>query len=347
MDDIFYNPASAGGFSGVSILAREAGVTHKRALEWLRYRDAYTLHKPQRKRFQRRRFIVAGIDSQWQIDLVDLQKLKKENEGERYLFTCIDVFSKFAWALPIKNKTGKATVAALKRIIATSGRKPKDIVMDKGSEFLNTTFLQFLKTQAIRFFTTENAETKAAVIERWHRTLKNKMFRYFTKTRQYRYLDVPQDLVRSYNYSYDRSIKTSPVSVNRQNQEEVWQALYGSPSAKIRLPKLKSGDTVRLAQARKPFSKGYLPQWTEERFRVKVVRKTAPVTYTVTDLHGNDVRGSFYEEELQKVPEPDHNKIEKIVRRSRDGRKLLVRWLGYGAEFDSWIDKKDLTEQYE
>ena len=101
------------------------------------------------------------------------------------------------------------------------------------------------------------------------------------------------------------------MSVNRQNQEEVWQALYGSPSAKIRLPKLKSGDTVRLAQARKHFSKGYLPQWTEERFRVKVVRKTAPVTYTVTDLHGNDGRGSFYEEELQKVPEPDHYKIEK------------------------------------
>ena len=73
MDNIYYNPASTGGFSGVSNLAREAGVTNKRALEWLRYRDAYTLHKPQRKRFQRRLFIVAGIDSQWQIDLVDLK----------------------------------------------------------------------------------------------------------------------------------------------------------------------------------------------------------------------------------------------------------------------------------
>ena len=198
MDAIYYNPASTDVFSGVSNLARKTGVTNKRALEWLRYRDASTLHKPQRKRFQRRRFIVAGIDSQWQIDLVDLQKLKKENEGQRYLFTCIDVFSKFAWALPIKDKTGKATAAALKSIIVTSGRKPKDIVMDKGSEFLNITFLQFLKTQSIRSFTKENAETKAAVIERWHRTLINKMFRYFTKkTRQYRYLDVLQDLVRS------------------------------------------------------------------------------------------------------------------------------------------------------
>ena len=84
------------------------------------------------------------------------------------------------------------------------------------------------------------------------------MFRYFTKTTQYTYLDVLQDLVRSYNFSYHRSIKTSPVLVNRQNQEEVWQALYGSPSAKIRPPKLKSGDTMRLAQARS-FSKGYLP----------------------------------------------------------------------------------------
>ena len=159
MDDIYYNPASTGGFRGVSNLAREAGVTNKRELEWLRYIDAYTLHKSQRKRFQRRRFIVAGIDSQWQIDSVGLQKLKKENEGQRYLFTCIDVFSQFAWALPIKNKTEKATVAALKStcIIVTSGRKQKDIVMDKGSEAL-----QFLKTQTIRCFTTGKRRNKSS-----------------------------------------------------------------------------------------------------------------------------------------------------------------------------------------
>ena len=102
--------------------------------------------------------------------------------------------------------------------------------------------------------------------------------------------------------SCHRSVKASPVSVHRQNQEEVLQALYGSLSAKIRPPKLKDGDTVRLSQARKRFSKGYLPQRTEERFRVKVVRKTAPVIYTVTDRFGNDVRGSFY----------GHYKIETI-----------------------------------
>ena len=134
--------------------------------------------------------------------LIDLQKLKEENEGERYLLTCIDVFSKLAWALPIKDKTGKATVAVLKSIIVKSGRKPKDIVIDKGLVFLKNTFLQFLKSQSICFFTTKKAETEAAVIERWHRTFKNKMFCYFPKTRQYRYLDVLHDLVRSYNFSY-------------------------------------------------------------------------------------------------------------------------------------------------
>ena len=184
------------------------------------------------------------------MDLVDWQKLKEENEGQRYLFTCIDVFSKLAWALPIKDKTGKANVAVLKSIIVKSGRKPKDIVMDnKEHMFLRNTFLQFLKSQSICFFTTENGETEAAVIERWHRTFKNKMFRYFPKTRQHRYLDVLQDLVRSYNF-YHRSTKISPVSAHKQNQEEVLQALYGSLSAKIRPPKLKGDDTVRLAQAR-------------------------------------------------------------------------------------------------
>ncbi|GFR69128.1 integrase core domain-containing protein [Elysia marginata] len=300
-----------------------------------------------RKKFQRRKFIVAGIDSQWQIDLVDLQKLKKFNKGFRYLFTCIDVFSKYAWAVPIKDKTGKATVTALKTIMLSGGRKPKDIVMDKGSEFLNRIFLQFLKSQSIRYFTTENAETKAAVIERWHRTLKNKMFRYFTKTMQYQYLNVLQDLVKSYNKSYHHSIKRSPVSVNRQNQEEVWQNLYGSSHTKIKNPKLRVGDTVRLVHARKVFNKGYLPNWTVETFRVKEVRKTVPITYVVIDYNGNDVKGTFYEEELQKIGSPQEYKIEKILRRSRDGKKLLVRWLGYGAEFDSWVNKRDLTESNE
>ncbi|GFO17930.1 hypothetical protein PoB_004443500 [Plakobranchus ocellatus] len=98
------------------------------------------------------------------------------------------------------------------------------------------------------------------------------MFRYFTKTRQYRYLDVLQDLVTSYNNSYHHSIKRSPASVNRQNQEEVWQTLYGSTETKTKIPKLKVGDFVRLVHARRCFSKGYLPAWTVETFRVKVVR---------------------------------------------------------------------------
>ncbi|GFN91902.1 integrase core domain-containing protein [Plakobranchus ocellatus] len=210
--------------------------------------------------------------------------------------------------------------------------------MDKGSEFLNKIFINFLKAHSICFFTTENAETKAAVVERWHRTLKTKLFRYFTKTRQYRYLVVLQDLVTSYNNSYHHSIKRSPASVNRQSQEEVWQTLYGSTETKTKIPKLKVGDFVRLARARRCFSKGYLPAWTVETFRVKVVRKTVPVTYVITDYNDNDVKGTFYEEELQKIGKPQDYKVEKILRKSRDGKKkLLVRWLGYGTDFNSWI----------
>ncbi|GFO29319.1 integrase core domain-containing protein [Plakobranchus ocellatus] len=173
------------------------------------------------------------------------------------------------------------------------------------------------------------------------------MFRYFTKTRQYRYLDVLQDLVTSYNNSYHHSIKRSPASVNRQNQEEVWQTLYGSTETKIKIPKLKVGDFVRLARARRWFSKGYLPAWTVETFRVKVVRKTVPVTYVITDYNDNDVKGTFYEEELRKIGKPQGYKLEKILRKSRDGKKLLVRWLGYGTDFDSWTHKKDLIEHNE
>ncbi|GFO24382.1 integrase core domain-containing protein [Plakobranchus ocellatus] len=112
------------------------------------------------------------------------------------------------------------------------------------------------------------------------------MFRYFTKTRQYQYLDVFQVLVNSYNNSYHHSIKRSP------------------------------------ARARRCFSKGYLPAWTVETFRVKVVRKTVPVTYIITDYNYNDVKGTFCEEELQRIGKPQDYKVEKILRKSRDGKKL-------------------------
>ena len=101
-----------------------------------------------------------------------MRNLKDANNGFSYLVTCIDVFSKFAWAIPIKNKTGKALVEAVSKIFVT--RKPIHFQTDKGSEFVNKTFKKILKDEGIHLFPSENEDINAAIVERFNRTLKEK-----------------------------------------------------------------------------------------------------------------------------------------------------------------------------
>ena len=165
--------------------------------------DTFTLHKPARRNFKRNRVIVEGIDEQWQMDLADMQSLKDYNDGYRYLHVCIDVFSKYAWIVPIKSKTGPALVEAFK-VILSSGKKPHKIMTDQGTEFFNKSIQTLLKDEDIELFNTFN-ETKASIVERVIRTFKTKMLRYFTAKKTMRYLDMLPDLVYSYNHSEHRS----------------------------------------------------------------------------------------------------------------------------------------------
>ena len=165
--------------------------------EWLSEQDAYTLHKPARRHFKRRRVIVGGLRQQWQADLVDLSNLKKDNDGMTFLLTVIDVFSKVAWCVPMKNKSAASLVAALTSTFSKGW--PKTLQTDQGLEFLNKSVQALLKKHGIHHFSTHNAETKASIVERFNRTLKTRMWRYFTKHQTWRYIDVLQDLVQSYN----------------------------------------------------------------------------------------------------------------------------------------------------
>ena len=117
-------------------------------------------------------------------------------------------------------------MAAFRRLLNDVNR-PTTLQTDKGSEFLNRPLQQLLKEYGVHHFTTHNEETKASVVERFNRSLKTRMWRYFTKKQTIRYVDALQDFVRSYNDSYHRSIGMAPSAVNGANQETVWQRLYG------------------------------------------------------------------------------------------------------------------------
>ena len=173
----YYDPKRVGSYGGVAALRRV--VPEQDVERWLSEQDTYTLHKPVRRRFKRRCVVVGGPSQQWQADLVDMSRLKKVNDGTTFILTVIDVFSKLAWCVPLKNKSAASLVAAFTQLLSNGA--PNTLQTDKGTEFLNRSLQKLLKEHGVHHFATHNEETKASIVERFNRTLKTRMWRYFTK----------------------------------------------------------------------------------------------------------------------------------------------------------------------
>ena len=336
---LYTNPNVDGSLGGVARFAKAQGIPVKEAQQILSKDLGYTLHRPRRKRFPKARVMVYGIDHQWVADLIDVQRLSRHNKGYKFLLTVIDALSKFLWVVPLKNKTGTEMVRAF-QVILTRGRKPIQLQTDQGKEFYNKTMDTFLKEKKIHLFSTEG-DDKAAIAERVNRTLKERIYRYLTSADTLRYENVLQAIVRGYNRSKHRSIGMAPKDVTFANEKTVWKRLYGKPMKRIR-PHFQRGDRVRLNEKHRVFKKGYLPGWTEEVFLVDKVNKTPVPTYRVKEWDGTPVRGTFYNEDLQKVTIPDDHvfRIDKVVKRKKN--QVLVRWKGWPAKYDQWMSKTDI-----
>src|SRR5271156_5836151 len=192
----------------------------ERLWEWLRAQRPYTLHKPVRKRYSTRPYKTSEIDQHWQGDLVEMIPYANVNDGYRYILTLIDLFSRYAWAVPLRDKTANEVAAAFRHVFA-QGRQPQRLQRDDGREFDNRVVQHLLNIENIRFFTVKS-QFKAAVCERFNRTLKTKMWRHFTRTGNYRWVDVLPELITSYNSAVHRSIGMAPIEVNIENEHELW-----------------------------------------------------------------------------------------------------------------------------
>ena len=257
---------------------------------------ATELHKQKRVHFPRRTVIANGIDEIWSADLVDMQAFSKFNRGVKYLLTVIDVFSKYAWAIPLVSKEGKSVTEAFD-IIKRSKRKPKFLWVDKGTEFYNRTFQKWLRENNIEMYSTHN-EGKAVVIERFNRTLKGWMWKYFSEQSTSKYIDVLGDLLDYYNNKKHRTIKMTPQEASlKKNEPQVYENIYGDKKlmADTSTAKFQIGDKVRIAKLKRHFEKGYTPNWTEEVFEIDNINPTNPLTCTIQDLSGDRIEGSFYQ----------------------------------------------------
>ena len=255
---------------------------------------AEELHKPVIKKFRKRRVYSYGIDDIWAADLIDMTAYSKQNKHYKYLLMVIDVFSKYGWIVPVKNKYGETIAEAFKTILKE--RQPDKLWVDKGTEFYN----KHVKALFPNMYSTENEE-KSSVVERWNRTMKEKMFKYFTANDTTKYYPILNDLVKEYNNTKHSSIKMTPVEASKkENESIVYHNLY-PPEPIPGKPKFKVGDRVRITKKKKFFEKGYTTRWTREIFEVTEVLQTDPITYQIKDLDGEEITGSFYEKELQKT----------------------------------------------
>ena len=202
LHELYCNPKFPASLLSLQKFYREAkkGIndfTYRNIVAWSKQSETYTMHKSARKNFCREQIYTNSIDYLWEIDLVDVSRLKEYNEGYTFLLVCIDTFSKYVWIRPLKKKTGEATVEAFMDIVRKDVRTPKNIHYDQGTEFTNRQFQQLIKSMNSNGYEAIN-DTKGAIVERVTRTLKNKMYRYFKAENTFRYMDVVQDLVESY-----------------------------------------------------------------------------------------------------------------------------------------------------
>ena len=230
------------------------------------------------KYIDKRKVYSSFKDNIWGPDLADMQLLSKFNKGIKYLLCVIDLFSKYASVVPLKDKKGISIVNAFQSILNESKRKPNKLWVDKGSEFYNASFKKWLQDNDTIMYSTNN-EGKSVVAERFIRTLKSKIYKYMTSISKNVYIDKLNGIMNKYDNTYHTTIKMKPIDAKDNTY------IHTSKKINCKDPKLKVGEYVRISKYKNIFAKGYMPNWSEEFFVVDKIKNSVPRTYVINDLN--------------------------------------------------------------
>lgn len=296
------------------------------------------IYKASRKNFKRRPVVLKSLNDLCQMDLADFQKLAKENSGYKYILVGINCFTKMACATPVKNKTalvvGNAAIEMLDKKFKT---KFKNLQTDKGNEFKE--LAKTLKDRKVNYYMTES-DLKASIVERVIKTLKIKIYKDCAIRGSLRYVDNLEKIVASYNSTKHTKTGLPPDKVRKKHEKMLLNSVYNY-KREIGNPRYKIGDYVRLSSPRFVFTRSFNPSWTPELFKITAVNKKIPITYKISNYEGTEeIKGTFYEPELQKTSEKDVFLVQKVLKKR--GNKVLIRWLGYPQLEDSWELSKNL-----
>lgn len=304
--------------------------------------------RPAKKNYPRRAVISHYPDDIWSGDLVEFPGFVDENDGYKYCLNIVDVFSRYAWAVPMKNKTASTVLDAFKKVVdKNDGITPSKYWVDEGSEFYNKQMQAYCKAKHITIYSTYG-NSKSAIVERFNRTIKTRLTKRFIAKNTHNWVGLLPDELKLYNTSTHRSIKMTPTEAHLLNSDgiaKLWAYQYGNHQQNPKPAKFTVGDFVRLNRVKNTFEKGYTHRWSLEIYIVTQVLDTVPWTYKIKDTKNRIIEGSFYEPELQKTQQNLDSPflIEKEIKRRvyKGEKQVYVKYLGYDDEFNEWIPDTD------
>jgi hypothetical protein len=293
-----------------------------------------------KRNFERRQVYANAKDDLWSADLADVSNKANFNNKINFLLTIIDIYSRYVWVFPLKNKNG----STIKRAFESIGHLPNNLWTDQGGEFFNNDFEEYLKTHNVNLYYT-HSDNKAVYIERFNRTLKEKLYKYMTLHGTKKYINYLPEAVNEYNNKKHTTTKQTPYDVYENNKIPYHKIVASNE----RIPKYSVGDIVRITKKKGIFSKGYEAGWSWELFRIRKINFTQqPIVYELEDLMGEDILGNFYEEEIQKSKFKDNLKVfEKIKQqKTENGKKkmFLVSYKHLPSKFNEWLNENEFKK---
>ena len=249
---------------------------------------AKEIFSPVIKKFQRIQIQTHYKDECWSIDLIDRSSLAKYNKNYKFIFTIIDNHTKYAWASPLKDKSGKSTTTALKSLVEKEKRKPHKIWSDRGKEFYNTTFLHYLKEENIQIYST-NSNLKAVFVERFNKTLLDLIKEPMYIEGKGNWLNHLDAALQKYQNRVHTTTKMTQFEANKRPIDP--PTFVNKPKQPRSFAKFQVGDFLTVPDKRNIYSKGYTTNWNRELFKIHSINKTNPVTYTLNDENGEIIQG--------------------------------------------------------
>ena len=276
--------------------------------EFLRKNNVHSTHRRVvKKTFPRRHIIVHFPFQIFMADLIEYLQpdYKHANRNYGYILVTIDVFSKMVYVRPVKKKDKFSVSQALQSILINLDHYPNTLITDEGLEFYNSNVKELLDKYGIHHYSIKT-KMKASVVERFNRTLRQKLEKYFVKNNTKCWIDVLQQFVDNYNNTPHRSIGMAPSKVTDENADQVFKELFPDIELESK-PRLSVGDTVRILKEKTIFEKGYKQTWSDELYKVRDVKQAAGrIWYELDDLEGVKVSGIKYYWELNLVDDSQH-----------------------------------------